>query len=208
MRLRGEGAYKSSAKSGSWLRLAAATVTVPARTRADVPFAVTVPSATPPGSTRRDRRRERGREVPVRVHLRVSGPTLAALTVEDVSVSGRTIHYTLVNRGNTTLVPRLSVGVDGMFTTLLSRAERTLELELKPGARAELTEPWSEAPPLTRSPSGCGSRPGRCPWRGIGIGCVRPLGRVGRRCAAAGPGRVRRRRVPTGKRASRAARTA
>lgn len=149
LRLRGTGAYAPTGKAGSWLRLASTTVTVPARTRAEVPFAVTVPWAAPPGDLSGSVvAGGGGREVAVPVHLRVSGPTLGALGVEDVSVSGGTIHYTLVNRGNTTLVPRLSVEADGVFGTLLRRAERTLELKVAPGRRVELTEPWPDAPVL------------------------------------------------------------
>ncbi|MEU2669845.1 hypothetical protein ABZ622_13415 [Streptomyces sp. NPDC007164] len=135
--------------AGRWLRTAAAEVTVPARTRADVPFTVTVPAGATPG----DRPaaivvRGGDRTVGVPVRLRVGGPTLAALTVEDVTVSGRTIHYTLVNRGNAVLAPRLAVRADGVFGTLLRRGARTLPVELRPGQRLRLTEPWRDAPAL------------------------------------------------------------
>ncbi|MFB7010143.1 MULTISPECIES: hypothetical protein [unclassified Streptomyces] len=138
-----------STGTGAWLRTAAAEVTVPARTRADVPFSVTVPTGATPG----DHPgaivvRGGGRSVGLRVQLRVGGPTLAALTVEDVSVSGRTIHYTLVNRGNTVLVPRITVGAEGAFGTLLRREARTLPVELLPGQRVRLAEPWRDAPAL------------------------------------------------------------
>ncbi|MCX4847582.1 hypothetical protein [Streptomyces sp. NBC_00893] len=135
--------------AGRWLRTAATEVTVPARTRADVPFTVTVPAGATPG----DRPaaivvRGGDRTVGVPVRLRVDGPTLAALTVEDVTVSGRTIHYTLVNRGNAVLAPRLTVRADGVFGTLLRRGARTLPVELRPGQRLRLTEPWRDVPAL------------------------------------------------------------
>jgi hypothetical protein len=129
---------------------AARGVTVPARTRADVPFAVTVPADAAPG----ERTGEvvvgaGGREVRVRVHLRVSGPRLAALTVERVRVDDAgTVHYTLVNRGNTVLAPRLSVRADGVLGTLLDRPARALPLTLRPGERRTLTEPWPGRPAL------------------------------------------------------------
>ncbi|WUN28822.1 DUF916 domain-containing protein [Streptomyces sp. NBC_00316] len=161
VRLRGADAYnaedgdfalrgsENSTGTGAWLRLAADTVTVPARTRADVPFSVTVPTTAAPGDHPGAIVAESaGRSVGVRVHLRVGGPTLAALTVEDVTVSGRTIHYTLVNRGNTALAPRLAVGADGVFGTLLRREARTLPVELLPGQRVKLTEPWRDVPAL------------------------------------------------------------
>ncbi|MFI6061934.1 hypothetical protein [Streptomyces sp. NPDC051286] len=161
VRLRGADAYnaeggdvavrgtKVSTGTGAWLRLAADRVTVPARTRAEVPFSVTVPAGASPGDHPGAIVAESsGRSVAVRVHLRVSGPTLTALTVEEVSVSGRAIHYTLVNRGNAALAPRLAVSADGVFGTLLRREARNLPVDLLPGQRVRLTEPWRDAPAL------------------------------------------------------------
>ncbi|WP_405687312.1 hypothetical protein [Streptomyces sp. NBC_00057] len=160
VRLRGADAYnaedgdfavrggKGFTGTGAWLRTAA-EVTVPARTRADVPFSVTVPTGATPGDHPGAIVVQSGdRSVGVRVQLRVGGPTLAALTVEDVTVSGQTIHYTLVNRGNTALAPRIAVGADGVFGTLLRREARTLPVELLPGQRVRLSEPWRDAPAL------------------------------------------------------------
>ncbi|MFJ2108669.1 hypothetical protein ACIOHH_29215 [Streptomyces microflavus] len=143
VRLRGDG------PAGPWFRFAADAVTVPARTRADVPFALAVPRYAVPGGVAGEILTVGGgeeRRVPVRV--RVGGPTLAALTVEDVEVSGRTIRYALVNRGNAPLRPRLAVRAEGVFGTLLDRPARPLPLELAPGRRVELTEPWPDAPAL------------------------------------------------------------
>ncbi|MFI1337251.1 hypothetical protein ACH4U7_45505 [Streptomyces sp. NPDC020845] len=139
--------------SGAWISLAAKRVTVPARTRADVPFTLTVPSETPPGDhpgaivvT------GGGREARVPVHLRVSGRALAAISVEDVKVvkagGGAAIHYALVNRGNTVLTPRLAVRADGLFGEVLRRDARALPVELAPGRRMRLTEKWPDAPAL------------------------------------------------------------
>ncbi len=161
VRLRGADAYNSakggfavrgahgSTGTGAWLRTAADQVTVPARTRAEVPVSVTVPGDALPGDHPGAIVAESGgRSVGVRVQLRVGGPTLAALTVEDVKVSGGTIHYTLVNRGNAVLSPRLAVSADGVFGTLLRREARTLPVELLPGQRVRLTEPWRDTPAL------------------------------------------------------------
>ncbi|MEU8761916.1 hypothetical protein [Streptomyces sp. NPDC048659] len=145
VRLTGEGA------PGARVALAARTVTVPARTRADVPFAVTVTADTPPGELRGTvRAAAAGREALVPLRLRVSGPRLAALTVEDVRVDrAGTLHYTLVNRGNTLLAPRLAVRADGAFgRRLVDRPERPLELTLRPGERTVRTEPWPDPPAL------------------------------------------------------------
>ncbi|THA66105.1 hypothetical protein E6P78_17265 [Streptomyces sp. A0958] len=160
VRLRGADAYnagdgsfavrgkRGSTGTGAWLRTARTEVTVPARTRADVPVTFTVPADALPGDHPGAIVAESGgRSVGVQVRLRVGGPRLAALTVEDVGVVGHTIRYTLVNRGNTVLVPRLAVSADGLFAHL-RRGARALPVELLPGQRAHLTEPWPDAPAL------------------------------------------------------------
>ncbi|MFD5524757.1 COG1470 family protein [Streptomyces virginiae] len=150
------GAPGAPGGAGSWFSFGAgATVKIPPRTRAVVPFTVTVPPASPPGDhPAAVIAAEAGREVGVRVHLRVSGPTLAALTVEDVAVRGRgaaaVVAYTLVNRGNVALAPELDVRADGVLGEVPGRGPRTLPVELLPGQRVELTEPWPGAPVLDR----------------------------------------------------------
>ncbi|MFD3721063.1 hypothetical protein [Streptomyces sp. NPDC058674] len=142
--------------AGAWIGFGSgATVTIPPRTRAVVPFTVTVPPASPPGDhPAAVVATEAGREAGVRVHLRVSGPTLAALTVEDVSVRGRgaaaEVAYTLVNRGNVALAPQLAIDAEGAFGDLPGRSARPLPLELLPGQRVALSEPWPGAPALDR----------------------------------------------------------
>lgn len=103
------------------------------------------------------------RAVGARIYLKVSGPTLAALSVEHVTVSHgqplipgtddstATIRYTLVNRGNVSLTPRVGFTAKGLFgRTLLDRKARTLPLELLPGQSVELTEKWASAPQFDR----------------------------------------------------------
>jgi hypothetical protein len=138
-----------TADTGARITLATDRVTVPPRTRAEVPFAVTVPPGALPGDhPGAITAAAGGREVGVRIHLRVTGPTLAALTVEDVSVSDGKIHYALVNRGNTALTPRLTIRAEGLFGEVLHRRPRTLPLELLPGRRVTLTEKWPNPPSL------------------------------------------------------------
>lgn len=145
-----------STGAGSWISFGAATtVRVPPRSRAVVPFTVTVPPGAAPGDhPAAVVAAEADREVGVRVDLRVGGPTLAALTVEDVSVRGtgaRTeIAYTLVNRGNVALAPGLALGAEGLFGRVPGRAAHPLPVELLPGQRVRLTEPWPGARALGR----------------------------------------------------------
>ncbi|WP_405831344.1 hypothetical protein [Streptomyces sp. NBC_01176] len=125
------------------------SVRVPARTRADVPFSLSVP----PGATPGDHpgaivASAGGRSSAVRVRLRVGGPALSALTVEHVALHGGRISYELVNRGNTVLAPKLAVRADGVLGRVLDRPARTLPVELLPGRRVTLTEPWRDPPAL------------------------------------------------------------
>ncbi|MFE5809028.1 hypothetical protein [Streptomyces sp. NPDC056491] len=143
--------------AGSWISFGASTtVKVPPRTRAVVPFTLTVPPASPPGDhPAAVIATEGGHEVGVRVHLRVGGPTLAALTVEDVAVRGRgpatVIAYTLVNRGNVALAPELRIRAEALVGEVPDAPRgRTVPVELLPGQRVELTEPWPGAPALDR----------------------------------------------------------
>ncbi|MEV5597262.1 hypothetical protein [Streptomyces sp. NPDC052496] len=140
-------------RSGGWIATAGKEVRVPPRTRADVPFTVTVPRDVAPGDHPAALVAEGGgRTAAVPVHLRVTGPALAALSVEEVSVERRgsaaVIRYVLVNRGNTTLTPRLAVDADGLFGPALHRAARPLAVTLPPGRRVPLTEPWPDPPAL------------------------------------------------------------
>ncbi|WP_328386471.1 hypothetical protein OHS81_22485 [Streptomyces sp. NBC_00400] len=143
---------------GSWLTLASAEVKVPPHTRASVPFTVTVPRDAAPGERSGSLLATGGRgsgadgRDAVPVHLRVTGRPLSALTVEKVSVRGRggaaLIRYTLVNRGNTVLAPRLAVRADGLFGPVLRRAPRALPTTLRPGQGVDLTEKWADPPRL------------------------------------------------------------
>ncbi|MFE5137552.1 hypothetical protein ACFRDV_07705 [Streptomyces fagopyri] len=146
--------------TGAWIAFAeereghrepagAVSVRIPARTRADVPFSVSVP----PGATPGDHpgaivASAGGRSAAVRVRLRVGGPALPALTVEHLTYHGGRVSYELVNRGNTVLSPRLAVRADGVLGRVLDRPPRALPVELPPGRRVTLTEPWRDPPAL------------------------------------------------------------
>lgn len=146
--------------TGAWIAFAeerdghrapagAVAVRIPARTRADVPFSVSVPPGATPGDhpgaivASAD-----GRSAAVRVRLRVGGPALPALTVEHVTYHGGRVSYELVNRGNTVLGPKLAVRADGVLGRVLDRPPRALPVELPPGRRVTLTEPWRDPPAL------------------------------------------------------------
>ncbi|MFI5545580.1 WxL protein peptidoglycan domain-containing protein [Streptomyces sp. NPDC051815] len=156
-----------------------ATVTVPAKGRKDLPFTVTVPADATPGDhvggivalgttvegVQREGKVQVGvkRSVGARVYFRVPGPVTAGLSVEDVRVSRSapllpwvgdaraTVSYTLVNRGNVVVEPKVAVSAEGLFgRRVLDRPDRDLRLSLLPGQRIELTEPWPDAPQSDR----------------------------------------------------------
>ncbi|KJY26537.1 WxL protein peptidoglycan domain-containing protein [Streptomyces katrae] len=158
---------------------AAGTVTVPPKGRKDIPFTVKVPQDAAPGdhvggivalNTAVEGITKEGkvqvgvrRQVGARLYLRVPGPLTPALSVEDVRVSRgapllpwtkdarATITYTLVNRGNVVVEPKVSVAARGLFgRRLLDRPARAPQPALLPGQRIVLTEPWPDSPQLDR----------------------------------------------------------
>uniref|UniRef100_A0AAU2V836 DUF916 domain-containing protein n=1 Tax=Streptomyces sp. NBC_00003 TaxID=2903608 RepID=A0AAU2V836_9ACTN len=217
LKLRGAAAYNTATGAFAvrqapdpWIALAAPEVKIPPHTRADVPFAVTVPAGAQPGDHPAALvATASGREVGVRLQLRVSGPTLSALTVESVRIDKAhgLIRYALVNRGNTALTPRLALRADGVFGRALDRPARTLPVELLPGQRVELSEPWPHPPALDRvtvhldvtadggAHSTAGASAAFVPWGAVGgaglvllggaAGVLRRVRRRGRRVAEA-----------------------
>ncbi|KMO94860.1 WxL protein peptidoglycan domain-containing protein [Streptomyces roseus] len=167
---------------GAWIALApeaATTVTVPPKSRKDIPFTVRVPVDATPGdhvggivalNTAVEGVRQEGkvqvgvkRQVGSRLYFRVPGPVTPGLSVEDVEVSRSapllpwvgtaraTVSYALVNRGNVVVEPKVAVSAEGLFgRTVLDRPARELKLVLLPGQRIELTEPWADAPQSDR----------------------------------------------------------
>ncbi|POX39726.1 hypothetical protein C3486_17120 [Streptomyces sp. Ru73] len=201
-------AGRGGSGSGAWLVTAARTVQVPPRTRAEVPFTVTVPRDALPGDHPAALAvRDTGpgaRTASVPVHLRVAGPTLAALTVENVSVADRggtaVVRYDLVNRGNTTLDPRVAVRADGLLGSALRRTAHRLPDGLPPGRRITRTETWQDPPALdsvdlTVTATAAGGAHGTAratytavPWGALGLLCAGAG-------AAAGGWYLRRRRA-------------
>ncbi|MGW5678584.1 COG1470 family protein [Streptomyces sp. NPDC003860] len=143
---------------GRWIALAATAVTVPPRTRADVPYTLTVPADAAPGdhpaavlaTVVDDAEEHPAQPTALRIRLRVTGPALAALAVEGLAAEGGTLRYTLVNRGNTVLEPRVHLTADGLLGTAFRRAARGVPAELRPGQRVAVSETWRGAPALDR----------------------------------------------------------
>ncbi|OKK18919.1 hypothetical protein AMK09_18690 [Streptomyces sp. CB02488] len=99
--------------------------------------------------------------VGARIYLRVNGPTMPALSVDDVRVehtqplvpgtgkSRAVISYTLHNRGNVTLSPKVALKAEGLFgRSLLARDLKRIPSELLPRQEVRLTEEWKGAPQL------------------------------------------------------------
>ena len=161
---------------GAWVKPARDRVTVPAHSSVTVPYTLTVPETAEPGDhpgalvalDERVARAGRGavavgvrKAVGARVYLRVNGPAMPALTVDDLSVeqtrplvpgtgkSRAVISYTLHNRGNVTLNPRVALKAEGLFgRTLLDRELKKIPGELLPRQKVRLTEFWAGAPQL------------------------------------------------------------
>jgi hypothetical protein len=160
---------------GVWAKPAKTRVTVPSHGKVTVPVTLVVPEGAEPGDhpgaiVALDERIDPGdgsvalgvqRAVAARVYLRVGGPTLPAISVEDVHVthhqplvpgfgdSTATVSYTLHNTGNVTLDPKVELRATGLFgRTLLARDLTKIPAELLPGQRVHLSEPWQGAPQL------------------------------------------------------------
>ncbi|WP_282695127.1 DUF916 domain-containing protein [Streptomyces sp. CC208A] len=164
--------------AGAWITPARTTVTVPPRSAVTVPFTLTVPADADPGDhpgalVALDERITPGgggavamgvqRAVAARVYLKVSGPAVPALAVEDVTLeqdrplvpgtrdATTLVTYTLHNRGNVTLSPKVVLAAEGLFgRTLLDRELDRLPSELLPRQRIRLTERWTGSPQLDR----------------------------------------------------------
>lgn len=158
---------------GAWAKPEKSRVTVPPHGSVTVPFTLQVPEGAEPGDhpgalVALDEQIDKGagsvalgvqRAVGARVYLRVAGPTVPAVAVENVRVthhqplvpglgdSTATVSYTLHNTGNVTLDPKVQLRAKGLFgRTLLTRDVAKVPSGLLPGQRVRLTEPWRGAP--------------------------------------------------------------
>ncbi|AXE82764.1 DUF916 domain-containing protein [Streptomyces atratus] len=161
---------------GAWARTDRERVTVRPHGSVTVPVTITVPKDAEPGDhpgalVALDERIDPAdagavavgiqKAVGARIYLRINGPTMPALSVDDVEVehtqplvpgTGRSravISYTLHNRGNVTLNPKVALKAEGLFgRTLLARDLKKIPSELLPRQQVRLTEQWADAPQL------------------------------------------------------------
>ncbi|MEU9618029.1 MULTISPECIES: WxL protein peptidoglycan domain-containing protein [unclassified Streptomyces] len=161
---------------GAWARTGRDRVTVRPHGSVTVPVTITVPEDAEPGDhpgalVALDERIDPAdagavavgirKAVGARIYLRVNGPTVPALSVDDVEVehtqplvpgtgkSRAVISYTLRNRGNVTLSPKVALKAEGLFgRTLLARDLQKIPSELLPRQQVRLTEQWADAPQL------------------------------------------------------------
>ncbi|MER6105803.1 DUF916 domain-containing protein [Streptomyces sp. NPDC001832] len=161
---------------GAWARTDRERVTVRPHASVTVPVTITVPKDAEPGDhpgalVALDERIDPAdagavavgiqKAVGARIYLRVNGPTMPALSVDDVKVehtqplvpgtgkSRAVISYTLHNRGNVTLDPKVALKAEGLFgRTLLARDLKKIPSELLPRQQVRLTEQWAGAPQL------------------------------------------------------------
>ncbi|MEV6250302.1 DUF916 domain-containing protein [Streptomyces sp. NPDC051742] len=162
--------------AGAWIKPAQSRITVPPGKAVTVPYTLTVPADADPGDhpgalVALDERISPGgkgsvavgvrRAVAARLYLRVSGPTVPALAVEDVTLDqdrplvpgtragSAVVSYTLHNRGNVTLDPEVVLRAEGLFgRTLLERDLTKVPSELLPRQKIRLTERWTGSPHL------------------------------------------------------------
>lgn len=159
---------------GAWAKADRDRVTVKPHGSVTVPVTIKVPEDAEPGDhpgalVALDERIDPAdagavavgiqKAVGARIYLRVNGPTMPALSVEDVTVehtqplvpgtgkSRAVISYTLRNRGNVTLSPKVALKAEGLFgRTLLARDLKRIPSELLPRQEVRLTEEWAGAP--------------------------------------------------------------
>jgi len=149
---------RPSTQAGSWLKAAADSLTLPARSRQIVPFTLAVPAAASPGdhaagivaSLRRESKDAKGNAVTVdqrvgaRLHVRVSGELRAELRVENaravyhpslnpLAAGHTTISYSVRNTGNVRLGGRQAVRVSNLLGSIATGSAPADLQELLPG---------------------------------------------------------------------------
>lgn len=155
-------ASERSSDVGAWTKVGEEEVTVPPRSRVDVPFRITVPANATPGdhaggivaSLLAEEESADGtvsvdRRVGARIHVRITGTLNPSLAVSDLRASfdgspaglpGEVrVSYVVRNDGNLRLVGRPSVRVSGPFGLGERRVPGERLAELKPGDSVEVS---------------------------------------------------------------------
>ncbi|MEV6306013.1 DUF916 domain-containing protein [Actinoplanes sp. NPDC051861] len=160
---------------GSWIALGARSFTVPANTRLDVPFSITVPVNATPGdhaggviasiaeeTTGADGQKVLvDRRVAARVYLTVAGAVAPTLKIDTVRLEYAqsanpsdggvmTVRYLVRNTGNQRLSGTGAVRVTGPFGWRLARTEAMEIPELLPGGSVTITEKILGVQPTVR----------------------------------------------------------
>ncbi|WP_436524302.1 WxL protein peptidoglycan domain-containing protein [Actinoplanes sp. HUAS TT8] len=160
---------------GSWMTLGAARYTVPANTRLDVPFAISVPADATPGdhaggvvaSIAEEQAAANGqkvlvdRRVAARVYLTVAGAVAPTLKIDSVRLEYAqstnpadggvmTVKYLVHNTGNLRLSGTGTVRVTGPFGWELARTGGMEIPELLPGGSVTVTEKILGVQPTVR----------------------------------------------------------
>ncbi|BAL93140.1 hypothetical protein AMIS_79200 [Actinoplanes missouriensis 431] len=160
---------------GSWIGLGAKQYTVPANTRLDVPFSVTIPDNATPGdhaggviaSIAEEQVDANGQKVLVdrriaaRVYLTVAGATTPSMKIDTVRLEysqsanpadggTMTVSYLVRNTGNLRLSGSGAVRVNGPFGWQLARTDAMEIPELLPGGSVTITEKITGVQPAVR----------------------------------------------------------
>lgn len=148
-------AFRLSA-TAPWLSLGTAALTVPPRTRADIPFSLAIPTTAEPGDhpgaiVAAETGASTAGQLSVPVYLHVTGRPVPALSVDDVAIqrsaplvpglgaSRGTVHYTLTNHGNVTLHPSVEVTETGWLGSVYHRPPTSVGVALRPGQSVRLS---------------------------------------------------------------------
>ncbi|HET6965774.1 MAG TPA: hypothetical protein VFH58_13450 [Acidimicrobiales bacterium] len=165
--------------AGAWLELGYKQLTVPPRTRADVPFQVAVPVDASPGdhaagivvedtaALRTPVNRGKGvfvkERVATRVYIRIQGPLQPALEVSQLAVrhqdpllppvtgSGKAeIAYVVTNSGNVRLSGTATLKIKDVFGRTLKTYPARNIVQLLPKQTAAFGERWNGLPVIDR----------------------------------------------------------
>ncbi|MFF2850654.1 WxL protein peptidoglycan domain-containing protein [Streptomyces sp. NPDC058001] len=167
---------RKSKDAGTWVTPTKRKVTVPARSRAVVPFTLTVPAKAAPGdhaagivaalvSTRTGAKGDRvavEQRVGARVHIRVAGELKPQLTVEDLHATyhgtanpfgggSATVTYTVRNTGNVRLGARQTVRVSNAVSGPRTADKVPAVKQLLPGGSVKVTASVHDVFPALRS---------------------------------------------------------